>query len=54
MIEFFSEMLGFAFMQRAFVVTAVLSASVAPVGAFLVLRRLSLAGGGSRGRARGA
>lgn len=42
--EFFTEMLGFTFMQRAFVVTAVLSASVAPVGAFLVLRRLSLAG----------
>tara|TARA_B100000989_G_C19206798_1_gene330065 strand:+ start:109 stop:492 length:384 start_codon:yes stop_codon:yes gene_type:complete len=30
-------------MQRAFVVTTVLSASVAPVGTFLVLRRLSLA-----------
>lgn len=44
MFEFFSEMLGFAFMQRAFVATTVLSASVAPVGAFLVLRRLSLAG----------
>lgn len=44
MAEFFAEMLGFAFMQRAFVVTAALSASVAPVGAFLVLRRLSLAG----------
>ena len=44
MIEFFSEMWSFAFMQRAFVVTTVLSASVAPVGAFLVLRRLSLAG----------
>ncbi|KAB7614841.1 metal ABC transporter permease [Amylibacter sp. SFDW26] len=37
-------MWGFAFMQRAFVATTVLSASVAPVGAFLVLRRLSLAG----------
>jgi len=44
MFEFLSEMFGFAFMQRAFVVTTVLSASVAPVGAFLVLRRLSLAG----------
>jgi len=31
-------------MQRAFVATTVLSVSVAPVGAFLVLRRLSLAG----------
>jgi ABC-type Mn2+/Zn2+ transport system permease subunit len=31
-------------MQRAFVATTVLSASVAPIGAFLVLRRLSLAG----------
>ena len=31
-------------MRRAFVATAVLSASVTPVGAFLVLRRLSLAG----------
>lgn len=31
-------------MRRAFVATTVLSASVAPVGAFLVLRRLSLAG----------
>ncbi|MFY0596009.1 MAG: metal ABC transporter permease [Cognatishimia sp.] len=37
-------MFGFTFMQRAFVATTVLSASVAPVGAFLVLRRLSLAG----------
>ncbi len=44
MFEFFAEMWGFAFMQRAFVATTVLSASVAPVGAFLVLRRLSLAG----------
>lgn len=44
MFEFLSEMLGFAFMRRAFVATTVLSASVAPVGAFLVLRRLSLAG----------
>jgi zinc/manganese transport system permease protein len=37
-------MWSFAFMRRAFVATTVLSASVAPVGAFLVLRRLSLAG----------
>lgn len=44
MLEFFTEMWSFAFMQRAFVVTTVLSASVAPVGTFLVLRRLSLAG----------
>jgi len=44
MFEFFAEMFGFTFMQRAFVATTVLSASVAPVGAFLVLRRLSLAG----------
>lgn len=44
MFEFFSEMWSFTFMQRAFVTTTVLSASVAPIGAFLVLRRLSLAG----------
>ena len=44
MFELLSDMWGFAFMRRAFVVTSVLSASVAPVGAFLVLRRLSLAG----------
>lgn len=44
MFELFAEMWGFAFMQRAFVATTVLSASVAPIGAFLVLRRLSLAG----------
>ncbi|KIC45717.1 zinc ABC transporter permease [Ruegeria sp. ANG-S4] len=44
MFELFHEMWGFAFMRRAFVATTVLSASVAPVGAFLVLRRLSLAG----------
>ncbi|XWN29998.1 MAG: metal ABC transporter permease [Devosia sp.] len=44
MIDLIAEMWSFAFMRRAFVVTAVLSASVAPVGAFLVLRRLSLAG----------
>jgi zinc/manganese transport system permease protein len=44
MFELISEMLSYAFMRRAFVVTTILSASVAPVGAFLVLRRLSLAG----------
>lgn len=44
MLELFTEMWSFAFMRRAFVATTVLSASVAPVGAFLVLRRLSLAG----------
>ncbi len=44
MFEFLTEMWSFAFMRRAFVVTSVLSASMAPVGAFLVLRRLSLAG----------
>ena len=44
MFELFSEMWSYAFMRRAFVATTVLSASVAPVGAFLVLRRLSLAG----------
>ena len=38
------EWLAFDFMQRALVATSVLSVSVAPVGAFLVLRRLSLAG----------
>ncbi|MEM7074651.1 MAG: metal ABC transporter permease [Pseudomonadota bacterium] len=44
MFELISEMWSFAFMRRAFVVTTVLSASVAPIGAFLVLRGLSLAG----------
>ncbi len=44
MFDLLQEMWGFAFMRRAFVATTVLSASVAPVGAFLVLRRLSLAG----------
>ena len=44
MLELFAEMWDFAFMRRAFVATTVLSASIAPVGAFLVLRRLSLAG----------
>ena len=38
------EWLNYAFMVRALVATTVLSFSVAPVGAFLVLRRLSLAG----------
>jgi len=38
------EWLAFDFMQRALVATSVLSVSVAPMGAFLVLRRLSLAG----------
>ncbi len=42
--DFIIEMFTYTFMQRAFVVTTVLSASVAPVGSFLVLRRLSLAG----------
>ena len=44
MFELISEMFNYAFMRRALVVTTILSASVAPVGAFLVLRRLSLAG----------
>ncbi|WP_233494776.1 metal ABC transporter permease [Ruegeria sp. A3M17] len=44
MYDLIAEMWSFAFMRRAFVATTVLSASVAPVGAFLVLRRLSLAG----------
>ncbi|MCY3566447.1 MAG: metal ABC transporter permease [Gammaproteobacteria bacterium] len=44
MLELFTEMWSFAFMRRAFVATTVLSVSVTPVGAFLVLRRLSLAG----------
>ena len=44
MFDLISEMFGYAFTRRAFVVTTILSASVAPVGAFLVLRRLSLAG----------
>ncbi|MGB0752167.1 MAG: metal ABC transporter permease [Gammaproteobacteria bacterium] len=38
------EWLEYEFMVRALVATSVLSCSVAPVGAFLVLRRLSLAG----------
>ncbi|MEM6914154.1 MAG: metal ABC transporter permease [Pseudomonadota bacterium] len=44
MFELMQEIWSFAFMRRAFVATTVLSASVAPVGAFLVLRSLSLAG----------
>ncbi|WP_217371820.1 metal ABC transporter permease [Ruegeria arenilitoris] len=44
MLDLLTEMWSFTFMRRAFVATTVLSASVAPVGAFLVLRRLSLAG----------
>ncbi|MEO1610070.1 MAG: metal ABC transporter permease, partial [Pseudomonadota bacterium] len=38
------EWLDYAFMKRALVATSLLSFSIAPVGAFLVLRRLSLAG----------
>lgn len=38
------EWLDYAFMVRALTATTVLSFSIAPVGAFLVLRRLSLAG----------
>ena len=38
------DWLAYDFMQRAFVATFALSVSIAPVGAFLVLRRLSLAG----------
>lgn len=38
------EWADYDFMKRAVVATTVLSFSVAPVGAFLVLRRLSLAG----------
>ena len=38
------EWLDYAFMTRAMAATMVLSFSIAPVGAFLVLRRLSLAG----------
>ena len=44
MSDFIMEMFNYTFMQRAFVVTTVLSVSVAPIGTFLVLRRLSLAG----------
>ncbi|MEM8580391.1 MAG: metal ABC transporter permease, partial [Pseudomonadota bacterium] len=44
MFELLMEMWSYEFMKRAFVITTALSASVAPVGAFLVLRRLSLAG----------
>lgn len=38
------EWLDYAFMIRAFVATTVLSFSMTPIGVFLVLRRLSLAG----------
>lgn len=38
------EWLDYSFMTRALVATTVLSCATAPVGAFLVLRRLSLAG----------
>ena len=38
------DWLSYDFMQRALVATSVLSLSIAPVGGFLVLRRLSLAG----------
>ncbi|WP_282094603.1 metal ABC transporter permease [Epibacterium ulvae] len=44
MFDILNEIWGYAFMRRAFIATTVLSASVTPVGAFLVLRRLSLAG----------
>ena len=44
MLDLVSEMLGYSFMRRAFAATTVLSLSMAPVGTFLVLRRLSLAG----------
>ena len=44
MIEFLDQMLSYSFMQRALAVTTLLSFSIVPVGAFLVLRRLSLAG----------
>ena len=38
------EWLDYAFMTRALVATTVLSFSVTPIGVFLVLRRMSLAG----------
>ena len=44
MLDLVSEMWGYSFMRRAFAATTVVSISMAPVGAFLVLRRLSLAG----------
>ncbi len=44
MLDLVSEMWGYSFMRRAFAATTILSISMAPVGAFLVLRRLSLAG----------
>ncbi|MEL7048709.1 MAG: metal ABC transporter permease [Pseudomonadota bacterium] len=43
-VEKMFEWLDYAFMKRALVATSLLSFSIAPVGAFLVLRRLSLAG----------
>ena len=44
MLDLVSEMWTYSFMRRAFAATTVLSVSMAPIGAFLVLRRLSLAG----------
>ena len=44
MAEVLVEMWNYSFMRRAFVATTLLSVSLAPIGAFLVLRRLSLAG----------
>ncbi len=44
MLDLLTEMWTYGFLRRAFVATTILSASIAPVGAFLVLRRLSLAG----------
>ena len=44
MLDLVVEMWGYSFMRRAFAATTILSISMAPVGAFLVLRRLSLAG----------
>ena len=38
------EFLEFAFMRKAILAVIVLSLGMAPVGCFLVLRRLSLAG----------
>ena len=38
------DWLAYDFMQRALVASSILSISIAPVGVFLVLRRLSLAG----------
>ena len=44
MLDLLLEMLSYNFMRRAFIATTLLSISIAPIGAFLVLRRLSLAG----------